>query len=142
MKPVIMRMVVDLPAPFGPRKPSTSPRSTVNETSFTATFGPKAFVRFSTVITELLLCTCAPHRRAFFREIGPRPRIFNQPAHSLEWMDGAARSDGTRGGRKNPGRAGADSLTRTDDLPLTRRLLYQLSYAGRASHYTVRGYGQ
>lgn len=24
----------------------------------------------------------------------------------------------------------ADSLTRTDDLPLTRRLLYQLSYAG------------
>ena len=25
---------------------------------------------------------------------------------------------------------GADSLTRTDDLPLTRRLLYQLSYAG------------
>ncbi len=25
---------------------------------------------------------------------------------------------------------GADSLTRTDDLSLTRRLLYQLSYAG------------
>ena len=36
MKPVIMRMVVDLPAPFGPRKPSTSPRSTENETSSTA----------------------------------------------------------------------------------------------------------
>ena len=30
---------------------------------------------------------------------------------------------------------GADSLTRTDDLPLTRRLLYQLSYAGRALDY-------
>jgi hypothetical protein len=27
-------------------------------------------------------------------------------------------------------RVGADSLTRTDDLPLTKRLLYQLSYAG------------
>ena len=27
MNPVIMRMVVDLPAPFGPRNPSTSPRS-------------------------------------------------------------------------------------------------------------------
>jgi hypothetical protein len=26
-KPAIMRMVVDLPAPFGPRKPSTSPGS-------------------------------------------------------------------------------------------------------------------
>lgn len=28
------------------------------------------------------------------------------------------------------GSGGADSLNRTDDLPLTRRLLYQLSYAG------------
>jgi hypothetical protein len=28
------------------------------------------------------------------------------------------------------GADGADSLNRTDDLPLTRRLLYQLSYAG------------
>ena len=46
MKPVIMRMVVVLPAPFGPRKPSTSPFSTVNETPFTATFGPKVFFRF------------------------------------------------------------------------------------------------
>src|SRR5258706_445437 len=27
MKPVIIRIVVDLPAPFGPRKPRTSPRS-------------------------------------------------------------------------------------------------------------------
>src|SRR5262245_47164461 len=50
MKPVSMRMVVDLPAPFGPRKPSTSPRSTVNDTSFTASFGPKLFTRFSTLI--------------------------------------------------------------------------------------------
>src|SRR5690606_36019403 len=32
------------------------------------------------------------------------------------------------------GRNGADSPTRTDDLPLTRRLLYQLSYAGVAGH--------
>src|SRR5688572_2427906 len=37
---------------------------------------------------------------------------------------------------QNRGRAGADSLTRTDDLPLTRRLLYQLSYAGLGAHYT------
>src|ERR1700722_12058351 len=34
-------MVVDLPAPLGPRNPSTSPRETVNETSFTAAKGPK-----------------------------------------------------------------------------------------------------
>ena len=37
--------------------------------------------------------------------------------------------------RVRPGQAGADSLTRTDDLPLTRRLLYQLSYAGKALNY-------
>jgi hypothetical protein len=38
MKPVIMRIVVDLPAPLGPRKPSTSPRSTLKETPSTARF--------------------------------------------------------------------------------------------------------
>src|SRR3954471_23896987 len=51
MKPVIIRMVVDLPAPFGPRKPSTSPRSTANETPSTARLGPKAFTRLSILIT-------------------------------------------------------------------------------------------
>ena len=40
INPVIIRMVVDLPAPLGPRNPSTSPFSTVKETPFTATFGP------------------------------------------------------------------------------------------------------
>ncbi len=38
-KPVIIFIVVDLPAPFGPRKPSTSPRATVKLTSSTATMG-------------------------------------------------------------------------------------------------------
>jgi hypothetical protein len=41
-----MRMVVDLPAPLGPKMPNTSPRSTVKLTPFTATFGPNVFVRF------------------------------------------------------------------------------------------------
>src|SRR6185503_10441168 len=50
MNPVSMRMVVDFPAPLGPRKPSTSPRSTENETSFTASFVPKLLTRFSTLI--------------------------------------------------------------------------------------------
>src|SRR4051812_9991857 len=35
-----MRRVVDLPAPFGPRNPTTSPRPTANETFFTATSEP------------------------------------------------------------------------------------------------------
>ena len=44
MKPASMRMVVDLPAPFGPRKPSTSPRRTVNDTLSTAVKAPKRLV--------------------------------------------------------------------------------------------------
>ena len=47
MKPVSMRMVVDLPAPFGPRKPSTSPRATVKLTSSTACTGPNRLARRS-----------------------------------------------------------------------------------------------
>src|SRR5512147_419917 len=55
MKPVIMRMVVDLPAPFGPRKPSTSPRSTVKEMPSTARLAPKLFTRWSIRIMGLEL---------------------------------------------------------------------------------------
>src|SRR6267143_1795063 len=55
MNPVIMRMVVDFPAPFGPRKPSTSPRSTVNEMPSTARFGPKAFTSLSILIMQVAL---------------------------------------------------------------------------------------
>ena len=46
--PVIILMVVDFPAPFGPRKPSTSPFATVKEMPFTASKRPKRFFRFST----------------------------------------------------------------------------------------------
>src|SRR3954462_8919102 len=50
MKPVIMRIVVDFPAPLGPRKPSTSPRSTEKEIPSTARFAPKAFAKLWTLI--------------------------------------------------------------------------------------------
>src|SRR6266446_5485522 len=50
MKPVIIRMVVDLPAPFGPRKPKTSPRSIENEIPSTARLVPKAFAKLLTFI--------------------------------------------------------------------------------------------
>ena len=49
-KPVIIFMVVDLPAPLGPRKPSTSPRSTLKDTSSTAMIGPKRRVKARTSI--------------------------------------------------------------------------------------------
>ncbi len=44
-KPASIRMVVDFPAPFGPRKPSTSPLLTVNETWSTAVKPPNRFVK-------------------------------------------------------------------------------------------------
>src|ERR1051325_2164340 len=68
MKPVIMRMVVDLPAPFGPRKPSTSPRSTRNEMPSTARFGPNVFTKFSIVIMGLALRE-SPDRASYFSAI-------------------------------------------------------------------------
>ena len=38
--PVMIFMVVDLPAPFGPRKPTMVPSSTVKLTLFSAVFVP------------------------------------------------------------------------------------------------------
>ncbi len=40
MKPAIMRMVVDLPAPLAPRNPSTSPGATLKVKSSTASLSP------------------------------------------------------------------------------------------------------
>ena len=40
MRPAIIRMVVVLPAPFGPRNPTISPRATVNERSWTTVAEP------------------------------------------------------------------------------------------------------
>src|SRR6516165_5744778 len=45
-----IRTVVVLPAPLGPRKPNTSPRATLNETSATAVREPKFLVRWLTSI--------------------------------------------------------------------------------------------
>ena len=53
-KPVIIRMVVDFPAPFGPRKPSTSPSLTEKDTPFTAGKSPKFFFRFLT--SNIVVC--------------------------------------------------------------------------------------
>ena len=66
MKPASMRMVVDLPAPFGPRNPSTSPRATLNDTSSTAMRWPKRLVRCSISISAALfgpsVTLCLPRR--------------------------------------------------------------------------------
>src|SRR5262249_2405589 len=49
-EPVRIRIVVVLPAPLGPRKPTTWRRSTWKETSSTASHWPKYLVRRSTSI--------------------------------------------------------------------------------------------
>ena len=45
---VISLIVVVFPDPFGPRNPTTSPFFTLNDTLFTAIFGPNCFVTPST----------------------------------------------------------------------------------------------
>src|SRR5258708_29411711 len=54
MKPAIIRMVVDLPAPLAPRKPSTSPGATENVRSSTASLSPYRLVKFLIVIMRAL----------------------------------------------------------------------------------------
>jgi hypothetical protein len=49
--PVTIRIVVVLPAPFGPRKPTISPSSTVNEMPRTASTVPK---RLTTSLTSIM----------------------------------------------------------------------------------------
>ena len=50
-KPVTIFMVVLLPAPLGPRNPSTSPLFTVMLRRSTATMGPNALLRSLVSIT-------------------------------------------------------------------------------------------
>src|SRR5215469_8428004 len=64
IKPVSIRMVVDLPAPLGPRNPSTSPRSTEKETPSTARLVPNILVKFSTlIISSVVNSTVKPNKK-------------------------------------------------------------------------------
>src|SRR2546422_7978996 len=56
--PARMRIVVVLPAPLGPRKPTISPRSTRKEIPATASTAPKLLVRPLTSIIGVRLTTC------------------------------------------------------------------------------------
>ena len=58
----MIRMVVDLPAPLGPRKPVTRPRPTVKDTSSTAVYPPYLLVTLSTVIMPPVWWTSARPR--------------------------------------------------------------------------------
>jgi hypothetical protein len=47
-------MVVDFPAPLGPKNPTTSPDGIVNETSFTAIWSPYLLLNLFTSIDKLV----------------------------------------------------------------------------------------
>src|SRR5580692_8344822 len=81
------RMVVDLPAPLGPRKPTTWPRSTSNDTSSTAVMP-----------LNLLVTRCSERRgigtgfgceyvrwRAILGTVAPRARRRFDPAAG-DWL--------------------------------------------------------
>src|SRR6202451_3525193 len=52
--PAIIRIVVDFPAPFGPRKPVTTPGSTTKLSPSTAVLSPYRFVKPSISIMSYL----------------------------------------------------------------------------------------
>jgi hypothetical protein len=64
-------MVVDLPAPLGPRKPSTSPFSTENDKLSTAVIPPKRFVRF---LTSIIL-------RVYWSQLATRGKQLKKPKY-------------------------------------------------------------
>src|SRR3954451_23015460 len=60
MRPTSIRIVVVLPAPFGPRKPKTSPLCSSNETLSTIVLSPMIFVRLVAVRVGLVSFIRAP----------------------------------------------------------------------------------
>ena len=61
MSPSKILMVVDLPAPLGPRKPCTSPSATVRSSPSSARTEPKLFVRFETSMALVPLVFVMDH---------------------------------------------------------------------------------
>src|ERR1700716_1666455 len=101
MKPVIMRIVVDLPAPLGLRNPSTSPLPTSKETPSTARFDPKDLLRFPTLITAPLQNTCTDrHGSAEVPRRCRRNRILSQPRSGYKQMTNHHQSALSSGGRE------------------------------------------
>ena len=58
VRPTMMRIVVDLPAPLGPRNPVTRPGRAVKLTSSTAVNSPYVLVTDSRVIMGSVLSGC------------------------------------------------------------------------------------
>src|SRR5690606_14109291 len=80
VRPTMTRMVVDFPAPLGPRNPVTRPERAVNETSSTAV-KPAYFL--VSEVTVIMPCSLAPAGRCAHQ--GHRP---TQPRRDPEGASG------------------------------------------------------
>src|SRR6056297_1624812 len=79
-------MVVDFPAPFGPRNPNTSPSSTDSDRPSTAATSPNCFVNSSismTDIGDLTLVGSATRNKSSCYPIG-KPSRYDRPPASLD----------------------------------------------------------
>src|SRR6185369_2150013 len=100
-----MRIVVVLPAPFGPSMPTISPRSMVKETSSTARVSPNFLTRCFTSIIRALLQSWEPRARGHapavrdaVRECAcPEPADRRSEARTVD-----RRAPGSRAGQVRP----------------------------------------
>src|SRR5664279_49911 len=86
--PRIIRIVVDFPAPLGPRKPVTAPGATVNDRSSTAWVLPKCLVNpMASIIVVCPFPTSLRHRfhhdRERWRQRGSPGRDAQRPCRQL-----------------------------------------------------------
>src|SRR3546814_6460540 len=81
-KPQSIFMVVDLPAPFGPRKPSTSPLATDKLMLSTAVNGPNCLTRF--FMSIIVLRGPLPHRYQIVAARRPLDKSFCHQGRSEE----------------------------------------------------------
>src|SRR5947209_6408391 len=97
-RPQRMRIVVDFPAPFGPKKPKISPGFTRSETWSTATKSPNRLTRFSIATANsdgcmaLLRFADECNEHVFERWLDSLKRLHRE-AHRLHLvLDGGGRS--------------------------------------------------
>src|SRR5690349_12785186 len=85
---VSMRISVDLPAPFGPSSPKTSPSSTVKLTRFTAVKSPKRLTIARTSIAGVAMALVGEHKRHVRGHADRQPSVVVIDAQShLERLD-------------------------------------------------------
>src|SRR5664280_1453262 len=88
IKQVRTRMVVDFPAPLGPRNPTTSPRATSKVTLSRARTEPNCFVSpLALIMTSVVIRTPA-------KKVGARNRLVPRVPRNPGYARGAHPSDG------------------------------------------------